>query len=99
MPPSNALPPSLGAHGKTPGALQVFDQLISDPAFGGRYVSITPGHKNFIDAKEYQVRPTRCALRRSQTASHQNPEGVVVVCGARGPRDAPGRALPQGGVS
>ena len=33
---------------------KVFDQLIADPAFGGRYVSITPGHKNFIDAKEYQ---------------------------------------------
>jgi hypothetical protein len=33
---------------------KVFDQLISDPSFGGRYVSITPGHKNYIDPKEYQ---------------------------------------------
>ncbi len=34
---------------------KVFDQLIADPSFGGRYVSITPGHKNYIDAKEYQA--------------------------------------------
>lgn len=27
----------------------VFDKLIKDPTFGGKYVSITPGHKNFID--------------------------------------------------
>jgi hypothetical protein len=33
---------------------KVFDQLIADPSFGGRYVSITPGHKNYIDPKEYQ---------------------------------------------
>lgn len=31
----------------------VFDSLIADPAYGGKYVSITPGHKNFIDAAEY----------------------------------------------
>ena len=29
--------------------LAVFDQLIKDPKFGGKYVSITPGHKNFIN--------------------------------------------------
>ena len=33
----------------------VFDKLIGDPKFGGKYVSITPGHKNFIDAAEYQA--------------------------------------------
>jgi creatine kinase len=32
---------------------KVFDVLIADPAFGGRYVSITPGHKNFINKEEY----------------------------------------------
>ena len=31
----------------------VFKELIADPAFGGRYVSITPGHPNFIDSAEY----------------------------------------------
>jgi len=32
---------------------EVFSKLIADPAFGGRYVSITPGHPNFIDEAEY----------------------------------------------
>jgi creatine kinase len=32
---------------------KVFDTLIADPAYGGRYVSITPGHECFIDAEEY----------------------------------------------
>jgi creatine kinase len=32
----------------------VFDQLIANPEFGGRYVSISPGHKDFVDEKEYQ---------------------------------------------
>lgn len=27
----------------------VFDALIADEKFGGRYVSITPGHENFIN--------------------------------------------------
>jgi len=31
----------------------VFEELIKDPAFGGRYVSITPGNPNFIDTEEY----------------------------------------------
>ena len=26
----------------------VYNSLIADPAYGGRYVSITPGHPNFI---------------------------------------------------
>jgi len=30
----------------------VFDALISDPRYGGKYVSITPGHENFIDKDE-----------------------------------------------
>ena len=34
---------------------KVFDQLISMPEYGGRYVSITPGHPNFIDQAEYQA--------------------------------------------
>jgi creatine kinase len=33
---------------------QVFDQLIKDESFGGRYVSISPGHKDFVDEAEYQ---------------------------------------------
>lgn len=33
---------------------KVFDVLIKDPAFGGEYVSITPGHPNFIDDRRYQ---------------------------------------------
>jgi hypothetical protein len=32
----------------------VFDKLIADPAYGGKYVSITPGHKCFINASEYK---------------------------------------------
>jgi creatine kinase len=32
----------------------VFDQLIADPTFGGRYVSITPGHKDFVGDDEYK---------------------------------------------
>lgn len=31
----------------------VFDTLIADPAYGGEYVSITPGHPNFIDEAKY----------------------------------------------
>jgi len=31
----------------------VFDALIAKPEFGGKYVSITPGHENFIDDAEY----------------------------------------------
>ena len=33
---------------------KVMDQLISMPQYGGRYVSITPGHPNFINEAEYQ---------------------------------------------
>lgn len=32
---------------------KVYDVLIADPNYGGRYVSITPGHPNFINKKEY----------------------------------------------
>jgi len=32
---------------------KVYATLIADPAYGGRYVSITPGHENFITKKEY----------------------------------------------
>lgn len=32
---------------------KVFDELIGDPAYGGRYVSITPGHECFVDDKDY----------------------------------------------
>lgn len=32
---------------------KVYDALIADPNYGGRYVSITPGHENFIDEAEY----------------------------------------------
>lgn len=31
----------------------VFDSLIANPLFGGKYISITPGHPNFVDDKEY----------------------------------------------
>jgi len=31
----------------------VFTDLIANPDFGGKYVSITPGHANFIDTAEY----------------------------------------------
>lgn len=33
---------------------KVFNHLISMPKYGGRYVSITPGHPNFINESEYQ---------------------------------------------
>jgi len=32
---------------------KVYDVLIADPNYGGRYVSITPGHECFIDKKAY----------------------------------------------
>jgi len=32
---------------------KVFDKLIADPSYGGEYVSITPGHPNFVNAKRY----------------------------------------------
>jgi hypothetical protein len=32
---------------------KVFDTLIADPKYGGKYVSITPGHPCFIDKAEY----------------------------------------------
>jgi len=32
---------------------KVFDTLIADPAFGGNYYSITPGHPNFADEAKY----------------------------------------------
>ena len=32
---------------------KAFDQLIKDPAYGGRYVSLTPGHPNKISNDEY----------------------------------------------
>jgi protein-arginine kinase len=32
----------------------VFDKLIADEKFGGEYVSITPGHKNFVDDARYK---------------------------------------------
>jgi len=32
---------------------KVFDVLIADPNYGGKYVSITPGHENFIEKAEY----------------------------------------------
>ena len=35
--------------------LQAFQVLIQDPAYGGKYVSITPGHPNEISADEYDA--------------------------------------------
>jgi len=32
----------------------VFDKLIAKDGFGGKYVSITPGHPNFVDEEEYK---------------------------------------------
>lgn len=32
---------------------KVFEALIADSKFGGEYVSITPGHANFIDDARY----------------------------------------------
>lgn len=32
---------------------EVFKSLIANPDFGGKYVSLTPGHPNFIDEAEY----------------------------------------------
>lgn len=37
-------------------AAQAFAQLSEDPAFGGRYLSITPGSPDEIDASEYDRR-------------------------------------------
>ena len=33
--------------------LKAFEKLIAMPEYGGKYVSITPGHLNFIDEAEY----------------------------------------------
>jgi protein-arginine kinase len=35
--------------------LQAFEKLIAMPEFGGKYVSITPGHDNEISAEEYEA--------------------------------------------
>ncbi len=51
QPGTSFSPSSLLTHPSTP---QVFDTLIADPNFGGEYVSITPGHPKFVDAKRYQ---------------------------------------------
>jgi len=32
---------------------KVFDVLIADEKYGGKYVSITPGNPNFIKKAEY----------------------------------------------
>jgi len=32
---------------------KVFDELINNPDYGGKYVSITPDHENFINEEEY----------------------------------------------
>ena len=37
-------------------AAQAFAKLIEDPAFGGQYLSITPGSPHEIDADEYEQR-------------------------------------------
>jgi creatine kinase len=34
--------------------VKAFNTLIRDPAYGGRYVSLTPGHPNKISDEEYQ---------------------------------------------
>lgn len=34
---------------------RVFDKLIADKNFGGRYYSLTPGNKHFIDDQQYQA--------------------------------------------
>jgi hypothetical protein len=34
---------------------EIFDALVANPKFGGNYVSLTPGHTNFIDKKEYDA--------------------------------------------
>jgi len=31
----------------------VFDELIANENYGGKYVSITPNHPNFINETEY----------------------------------------------
>lgn len=33
---------------------KVYDTLIDDVRYGGQYISITPGHPNFINEEEYQ---------------------------------------------
>lgn len=32
---------------------KVFDTLIADPAFGGEYVTLTPGHPKQMTAERY----------------------------------------------
>ena len=34
---------------------KVFDVLIAKQNYGGRYVSLTPGHENFIETTEYDI--------------------------------------------
>merc|ERR1739848_145235 len=33
----------------------VFEKLVANPEFGGRYYSLTPGHPSFINEEEYQA--------------------------------------------
>ena len=37
-------------------AAKAFNELSKDPAFGGKYLSITPGSPNEIDTQEYDRR-------------------------------------------
>jgi len=64
--------------------VKAFGTLVADPAYGGRYVSLTPGHPNKISDDEYnklvKVDPTCLSLSLS-------------VCLSRLPEPNPARSL------
>jgi creatine kinase len=49
-------------------AAKAFTQLIEDPAFGGRYLSITPGSPYEIDTDEYQRRVSAHQMFKDMSA-------------------------------
>jgi hypothetical protein len=69
---------------------KVFDQLIADPTFGGRYVSITPGHKNYIDPKEYQQLVDANIMFKDMSADpYLNAAGALLTSGSPSLRTHP----------
>jgi creatine kinase len=56
---------------------KVFEKLIADEKFGGEYVSITPGHANFVDDARYQELVTAHIMFKDMAADpYLNSAGI-----------------------
>jgi len=57
---------------------KVFDMLIADPLFGGKYFSTTPGHKNHVTDEEYRKLVTTHSIFKDKTSdSNLLPSGIA----------------------